>query len=283
MRSRSSTRFPVLAWALVGALTVVGCSSSATPEGASVAAADPAATETPVKASEAASAKTPAEASEPMRVLVTGFNDWRDLGEPPNLWRCRDNPSCRLLLGEAATAEPSEYAGPLVGRLRAAAPDIVWSFATMPVTWEAFSQVPAEFDVIVNIGLGVYDRFDALQLEAGAYNLRQGTDAAGIERHEPIQTAAPDVLPAPEDSPIAGRLEALAGQRFAGYELVVAEARPANSYLCNETHYSALTALHSGEGELREVYFLHIPYAEDGDYEALAEGVAAVVLRLTGV
>ena len=24
-----------------------------------------------------------------LRVLITGFNDWRDLGEPLNIWRCR--------------------------------------------------------------------------------------------------------------------------------------------------------------------------------------------------
>src|SRR5688572_10756943 len=74
----------------------------------------------------------------PMRVLVTGFNDWRDLGSPPNTWRCRDNPSCRLILGAEHDRNPSSYEGPLVVRLRRRAPDIEWSFATMPVTWEAF-------------------------------------------------------------------------------------------------------------------------------------------------
>jgi hypothetical protein len=218
----------------------------------------------------------------PMRVLVTGFNDWRDLGEPPNVWRCRDNPSCRLLLGTEHDAMPQTQEGPLVVRLRRRAPDIEWSFATMPVTWDAFAAVPDDVDLIVNLGLGVYDRFDALQLEAGAFNLRQGTDAAGHERGEAIAAGAPEVLAAPEHSPIPARLEALAGRTMAGYEIVVASARAENSYLCNETHYHALEALHAGRGSLREVYFLHIPYAEHGDYEALAEGVAAVVLSLAG-
>lgn len=220
----------------------------------------------------------------PMRVLVTGFNDWRELGEPPNIWRCRDNPSCRLLLGAPHDAMPQTHEGPLVVRLRRRAPDIEWSFATMPVTWEAFAAVPDDVDLIINLGLGVYDRFDALQLEAGAYNSRQGADAAGQQRSEAIVAGAPEVLAAPEHSAIPTRIGALAGRTMAGYEILVAEARAENTYLCNETHYHALSALHAGHGALREVYFLHIPHAEGkaegGDYDALAEGVAAVVLEL---
>jgi hypothetical protein len=243
--------------------------------------------EAPAAAPDATAASAEPEPEDPkeapMRVLVTGFNDWKELGEPPNVWRCRDNPSCRLLLG-AETPDrpdrPEDYAGPLVARLRGRAPEVEWRFSTMPVTWEAFAEVPTDVDVIVNVGLGVYDRFDALQLEAGAFNLRQGTDAAGVARSEPIDPSAGEVLDAPADSPIPARLDALAGQTLAGYEVVVAAARPENSYLCNETHHSALAALRAGEGRLREVYFLHIPHAKDGDYEALAEGVAQLVLSL---
>jgi len=217
-----------------------------------------------------------------MRVLVTGFNDWKELGEPPNIWRCRDNPSCRLLVGRPTSAAPDELAGPLVERLRAVAPEIEWQFATLPVTWAVFAEVPDDVDVIINIGLGVYDRFDLLQLESGAYNLRKGTDAAGLELGAPIDPAAAGpVLAPPEGSPIPRRLDALAGRDIAGYEVVVAEAREANSYLCNETHYRALSAVGAPTpGRLREAYFLHIPHAEDGDYEALAAGVAGVVVAL---
>lgn len=217
-----------------------------------------------------------------MRVLVTGFNDWRELGEPPNVWRCRDNPSCRLILGAEHDSRPRTYEGPLAVRLRRRAPDIEWSFTTMPVTWDAFAQVPEDVELIVNLGLGVYDRFDALQLEAGAFNLRQGVDAAGHERGDAIAAGAAQVLAPPERSPISARLDELRGRTMAGYEILVAPARAENSYLCNETHYHALSSLHAGKGALRETYFLHIPYAEGGDYEALAEGVAAVVLNLAG-
>ncbi|WP_106395287.1 hypothetical protein [Enhygromyxa salina] len=216
-----------------------------------------------------------------MRVLVTGFNDWRDLGDPANVWRCRDNPSCRLLLGDATEQEPSEFHGPLAERLRARAPDIEWRFATMPVTWEAFSDVPADVDVIVNIGLGIYDRFDVLQLEAGAYNQREGADALGQARSEPISATAPEVLAAPQQGPIPTRLDALAGRSFGSFEVVVAPARPANTYLCNETHYHALEAVRAGKGRLREVYFLHIPYAETSDYTPLAEATTDLILALT--
>ncbi|EDM75530.1 hypothetical protein PPSIR1_13515 [Plesiocystis pacifica SIR-1] len=228
--------------------------------------------------------KAEAPSQAPVRVLVTGFNDWRELGDPPQLWRCRDNPSCRLLLGDETQTEPSgadSFDGPLVARLRAAQPEIEWTFATMPVTWGVFAEVPSDrYEVIVNLGLGVYDRFDALQLEAGAYDLRQGKDAAGVERAEAIRGEADRVLAAPQA--VAARVQALEGERVAGYEVVVAKAREDNAYLCNETHFSALSALAEGGADdpLRAAYFLHIPYAKDGDYEALAEGVAGLVLRL---
>lgn len=238
----------------------------------------------PGAGAEAASSADKADGEPGLRVLVTGFNDWRELGDPPQLWRCRDNPSCRLLVGDARQDRPERFEGPLVSRLRAGAPEVSWSFATMPVTWGAFAEVPRDdYDVIVNIGLGVYDRFDALQLESGAFNLRRGADAAGVEQPGPIHEGQGEVIEAPADSPIGDRLAKLAGAEIAGYEVLVAEAREGNSYLCNETHFSALKALREGReagARLRAVYFLHIPYAKDGDYEALAEGVAGVVLRL---
>jgi pyrrolidone-carboxylate peptidase len=264
------------AWLTGLMLMAVACSSGA------VEAEDTAAPAALPSSDDATASPKGPEEGRPMRVLVTGFNDWEGLGDPPNTWRCRDNPSCRLLLGAEHDAAPQTHEGPLVVRLRRRAPDIEWSFKTMPVTWDAFATVPDDVDVIVNIGLGVYHRFDSLQLEAGAFNLRQGTDAAGHERSEAIAAGAPEILPAPEHSSVPTRLASVAGRTMAGYEIVVMTARDDNTYLCNETHYHALQALHAGHGALREVYFLHIPYAENGDYEALAEGVAALVLSLAG-
>ncbi|NVB42483.1 hypothetical protein G6O69_31960 [Pseudenhygromyxa sp. WMMC2535] len=226
------------------------------------------------------------ELPEGLRVLVTGFNDWRELGEPPNVWRCRDNPSCRLLVGdERSGGDEMAWEGPLVDRLRAAAPGVEWRFSTLPVTWGVFAEVPRDVDVIVNIGLGIYDRTDALQLEAGAFDLRAGADALGEERPGPIGLPpgiSGEVLPAPEGSAIPGQIDALAGETLAGYEILVAQARRENTYLCNETHFNALAAVHEADPgqRLGEVYFLHIPYAEQGDYDSLAAGVAEVVLGL---
>ncbi|MFV8755387.1 hypothetical protein ACNOYE_32960 [Nannocystaceae bacterium ST9] len=220
----------------------------------------------------------------PLRVLVTGFHDWRELGDPPAIWRCRDNPSCRLLIGAArldASGPPDRLAGPLVERLQRAAPSIEWSFRTLPVTWGAFSSVPREHDVIINIGLGVYDRFDALQLERGAYNLQAGADALGVEANGPIDESEGNVLDPPAGSPIAGRIDALVGRTIAGFTILGAAARAENSYLCNQTHWFALASVDAeGEQGPREVYFLHIPYAKDDDYAPLADAVAGVVLEL---
>jgi hypothetical protein len=227
-----------------------------------------------------------AESTRPKRVLVTGFNDWKELGDPPNVWRCRDNPSCRLLLGDEASSRPERFEGPLVDRLQASAggPTIQWDFQTLPVTWGAFETLETEqYDVVINMGLGVYDRFDQLQLEEGAFNERRGTDAAGSTANDPIDPEAARVRSPAEASGIAARLASLAGTKAGAYDVVVAPARPENSYLCNETHYRALLRLEGSEaesGRLAQVYFLHIPYAKDDDYATLADGVAELLGQL---
>jgi hypothetical protein len=209
-------------------------------------------------------------------VLVTGFHDWEDLGDPPNVWRCRDNPSCRLLVGAESRERPTAFEGPLVERLERAAPGVEWTFSTLPVVWGAFRDVPQEHDVVVNLGLGVYDRFDALQLERGAYNLRRGLDAAGSGAPGPIDPSAAAVREPP--AAMTARIDRLVGRRLAGFEVLGAEARSSNSYLCNETHWNALAAL--DEDRPREAYFVHIPHAEGDDYAPLAEAVATLVLAL---
>ena len=217
------------------------------------------------------------------RVLVTGFNDWRDLGTPANVWRCRDNPSGRLLVGEACDAACDDregHAGPLVRRLRDAEPAIEWQFRTMPVCWGVFASVPGDVDLIVNLGLGVYDRDDVLQLEAGAINRRGGCDAAGATSGACIDEQADEVLPASCVPAVGASIEALRGRTFAGYTVTVTPARAENCYLCNETHYHALSAIRRGHGRLREAYFLHLPYAPGGDHEKLAAGVSGLIVEL---
>lgn len=213
-----------------------------------------------------------------MRVLITGFNDWHDIHDARELWRCRDNPSCRLLIGAEATGEPRSFEGPLATRLRGAAPQIEWTFRTMPVTWGVFAEPPPGFDVIINIGLGVYDTDAALQLERGAYNLHQGSDAAQQPASGPIDASKPELV-LPSDAMLT-TIDALAGRTLAGYAIRVAAARPDNSYLCNETHFYAL-AEQARSGSPRAVYFLHIPQpSASGGFDALAEAVALLVLEL---
>lgn len=222
---------------------------------------------------------------DPLRVLVTGFNDWKDLGDPPNLWRCRDNPSCRLLVGDPRLDAPTTFEGPLVSALDAAAGerDITWSFSTLPVTWGVTAERTryAEFDVVVHVGLGVYDRDDEVFVEAGAYNLRKGTDAAGQSAQEPIFESQPEVQEASPE--VAAAVQAVDGRTFGAMKARTMQARPQNTYLCNETHSLALDAVRQSQadgGSLEAAFFVHIPQPADEDWDRLAESVAGVVVAL---
>merc|ERR1712151_1323243 len=94
---------------------------------------------------------------------------------------------------------------------------------------------------------------------------------------------------------------ALQGRTLGGYSVETPQARPQNSYICNETHWRALKALQAADRDtsccaLRACFFIHIPsparthfesdrdkkaYEEDfcdlacnTDYNHLAQGVA---------
>jgi len=120
----------------------------------------------------------PRVARRPLRVLITGFHDWREL--EGNVWRCRDNPSCRLIYGAACPTPPIERRGPLVAALAAQGLDASFDFVTMPTLWSTAAGLDLlAYDVVVHMGLGVYDSHTTLLLECGAYNERRGTDASG--------------------------------------------------------------------------------------------------------
>lgn len=119
-----------------------------------------------------------------VKVLVTGFNDWKGLAAaappgqplpPPNLWRCRDNPSCRLLLGAACDSPPLCKDGPLPRLLRAstagAGVEVDWHFQTLTTQWQTAATLDhLAYDVVINVGLGVYDGSKELRVEQGAHN-----------------------------------------------------------------------------------------------------------------
>jgi hypothetical protein len=227
----------------------------------------------------------PEPENQPLRVLVTGFNDWKDLGEPPNVWRCRDNPSCRLLVGDSLDAAPHTFEGPLVRALKTAAGDrsVAWSFSTLPVTWGVTTERTdyGAYDVVVHLGLGVYDRKDEVFVEAGAFNHRRGTDVAGRAVDEAIVEGKPSVIEAPPH--VAAAVRAVDGRRFGEMRARAMEARDANAYLCNETHTLALEAVReslAGEGALQAAYFVHIPQPAAEDWTPLADAVAGVVVAL---
>lgn len=222
----------------------------------------------------------------PLRVLVTGFHDWEQLGEPPNIWRCRDNPSCRLLVGDESSERPTAFGGPLVQALQAAAPEHSWQFSTLPVTWGAYEDLDtSHVDVVVNLGLGVYDTDDQIFLEQGAYNLRRGADARGADPDTDRFEEHRETVREPDST--AGKLAAFDGRTFGDYAVVLKQAREDNSYLCNETHLRALADVRASQASearaLRAAYFVHIPYAKDDDYGALAEGVSGLVTELVGL
>lgn len=270
----------LLSWGMLrahiaaGALLLAGCSGTKTDD-------------TPERARvDAPEATAPATAEPKLTVLVTGFHDWEELGEPPNVWRCRDNPSCRLLVGEPSTERPTRFDGPLVQALRTSAPDYSWRFSTLPVTWGAYESLDtSQVDVVVNLGLGVYDSVDRLFLEDGAYNLREGADAAGAEPDSAAFAEHGDTVAEPGST--AGRLAAFDGRAFGNYTVVVKPARPENSYLCNETHLRALSDVRASALDdtlpLRAAYFVHIPYADGDDYAALAAGVSGLVQELVAI
>ncbi len=175
-----------------------------------------------------------------IKVLVTGFNDWKNLGDTPNLWRCRDNPSCRLLVGAACDRPPLVKQGGLARRLRrcAASPDVEidWHFQTLTTQWQTAASLDhLAFDVVVNIGLGVYDGSKELRVEQGAHNSARGADAAGHQPQSALQEEGMPVVLAVES--MTPKTTAVDGLQIGEYKVLAVDARKKNSYICNDTHY----------------------------------------------
>ena len=172
------------------------------------------------------------------RVLITAFHDWRDV--QGNVWRCRDNPSCRLLLGEAVSTPPLKRNGPLVQALTRTDISADFTFQTLPVTWGTANGLDLHsYDIVIHLGLGVYDNFRTILLENGAYNFRNnGSDALNHQgADEVIESGAQKHL----------KLDSAMLKRYADlrrmpstlttdptFEVVEAPSRRENTYICNE-------------------------------------------------
>jgi len=236
------------------------------------------------------------------RVLITGFCDWQrvlDGATPRDPWRCEKNPSGRLLVGQLGTRDQTPpdppLAGPLVRALAGGHDRRQFCYRLLPVTWGACKRVgdPGRHDVLVHLGLGVYDDDRAIQLERDAWPWRRGVDATGHELDEALIDDEADaeadagprlriagVPPVLEgSSELRTRIDGLDGAEVGTHRVRVTAARSDNVFLCNETHWHALRAARSGR--VRRAYFVHLPPADDeADLVALATSVAALVDRL---
>ncbi len=228
-------------------------------------------------------------------VLVTGFLDWPQPGESVegfNRWRCRDNPSGRLLLETAhdARVKPVAGDGPLCRELRRAAPGMDWRFEVLPVAWGAVEELPLDrFEVVIGLGLGVYDDPPRVLVERGAANLRR--PSLDVDGRLPGAPGAPPVVIDRDGSNVmtataeqCRRMSAaiaVSGQ-FADWQLLTVDARDDNSYVCNESHYLVCDALRRrqppGNG-----FFLHLPQVNDeAALEQLARFLVQPILSLAG-
>ena len=244
--------------------------------------------------SSAAAAATPTEPppSRRLRVCLTGFNDWVNLTpESGGTWRSRENPSSRLLLGAAGDSPSFLRGGALATILRRSCNDVDWSFQTLPTLWKTSCCIDYFFfDLVIHLGLGVYDNTNTILLERGAYNLRG--DFPDAEGHPPparklcAHVPLGHTLEAPprvaRGIEAAAALTALPG----GFHVAVENAREDNAYICNETHWRALEAVAAAEAAgaqaaLRAAYFIHLPYPRvEDEYGPMAEAVAEVVKAL---
>ena len=232
------------------------------------------------------------------RVLITGFHDWRDVAE--NLWRCRDNPSCRLLLGPPSETPPIRREGALVQALKQANIRADFTFQTLPVTWGTANGLDlAGYDIVIHLGLGVYDSHNTILLEHGAFNLRgEGRDAlnragtgeaieSGAQKHMKLESGMLKRLADLRRQP--STLTPASGGA-APFVVVEAPSRKENAYICNETHWRALRAVEASvqgaDARPQAAYFVHIPYANpkrERAYEELAAAVAALIGRVVAL
>ncbi len=223
------------------------------------------------------------------RLLVTGFFDWREVGSPPDLSRLDHNPSGRLLRADPARARSGggERGGALRGLLDEAwqrAQGVEATFEILPVVWDVATNISYdEYDVVVHLGLGVYDHEEVLWLERGAMHRREGLDARGLEPATTTFVSDHDV-----DERIQGPrwldegIASLEGARCGGYQVVVRQARRDNIFLCNETHGRSLFRVRkeADSAGILAAYFIHLPYPRDDDEGGLALGVERLICLL---
>ncbi len=212
------------------------------------------------------------------RILVTGFCDWRELGEEPDLWRCRDNPSGRLLTGGPTTSAAPDFSGPLTRELQHG-DDLEADVALLPVIWGAFCGLSISgYDALFHLGLGRQGP-GLLLLENGAINRRERRDAAGeLPKTALIEEQGP--YSRPLNKAASASLHHLADHNIHSYQIQIAQPRASNVYLCNETHYLSLQAtarLSRQSGDDIRSYFIHLPAVDEAEHTTLGAALARII------
>ena len=212
-----------------------------------------------------------------LRVLITGFNDWHSING--NVWKCCENPSCRLLLG-CACDSPPEYGkreGELPKELEKNMKDVKFSYTTLPTIWGTGAVIAGDnYDIIIHLGLGKYDE-NEIVLEDGAFNYRKGEDAIGYNCDAPISENSSHIK-IKSQSEIVQHLHNSSLPN--NYKITTLPARMDNTYICNETYYRTLGAVE--DGRLQAGYFIHIPTKRDSDdgFDKLAGAISDVIQKL---
>ncbi len=216
------------------------------------------------------------------KVYVSGFLDWpREDNEVAGFdkWKCELNPSGRLLIGAKwpGKTEPDATKGPLAKKLKTIRKTsdgrpIEWTFKALPVVWGIGRQIPARsYDVVINLGLGVYGKGKetTIFLENGARNQRGGgADAVGrtAGRHggPPTRIEQGAGLTLATSAGSSAKITAAAGElNVSGtrFKFVRKNARSKNHYICNETRYLMLKQVRPNK-RLHQTFFIHVPEAK---------------------
>jgi hypothetical protein len=158
------------------------------------------------------------------------------------------------------------------------------TFDILPVVWDVAERIMYRaYDVVIHLGLGVYDRDDELWLERGAHHRREGLDACGAAPATPTFASSALV-----DARIQGPrwldegIARLDGARCGGYRVLAKPARRDNIFLCNETHGRSLCHVRdvATSTGILAAYFIHLPSPQDEDEGALALGVERLICLL---
>ncbi len=231
----------------------------------------------------------------PWKVYVSGFLDWPAselAAQGFDKWRCKENPSGRLLIGGwwPGKTKPAVGRGLLARKLSAikktaGGRPIKWKFDVLPVVWGAAREIKAsDYDVVINIGLGGQKNGMLILLEQGAFNRRGGqADAdgkvAGRQGGPAVKIdkkVGKKLTPA---KPVSDLAKAGAGT-VGAYTLEVKKARKTNNYVCNETHFLMLKQVRKTR-RLRRAFFIHIAKpARVKDYQGLAGVLAKTISKL---